>query len=144
MFEKLQELGVSSFTPVNTEFSQNNGISEKDLLKLESKMQDACKQSLCPWLIEFKTCISFNALCSLKDLCYLNANGDYAFKNRIESNEIHLAFGPEGGWSENEEKILREKKFQSLKVSQHILRMETAAITGASRLLEKLEESQLD
>ena len=139
LFEKLQEIGVCSFTPIHTEFSQKSDLSPKDLQKLNQKCIEACKQSLCPWLIKINEQIDFKDLLKNKDMLFLNMNGQTANQTDINTSEAHLAFGPEGGWSPVEEESILQENLGILKVSNNILRMETAAILGAGRLLEKLE-----
>ncbi len=140
MFEKLQEIGVSSFTPINTEHSQKNELNPKEQDKIQQKSIDACKQSLCPWLLELKPCISFLDLLEYENLHFLNVNGSNLSEKSVHHENINLAFGPEGGWSQEEENTFFEKQIQAVKCNPNILRMETAAIVGANKLLEKLEE----
>lgn len=52
---------------------------------------------------------------------------------------IYLAIGPEGGFSEIEEKILQERGFIPCLLSAQILRGETAAISALSVALHALE-----
>jgi 16S rRNA (uracil1498-N3)-methyltransferase len=138
MFEKLQEIGVSSFTPIKTKYSQQSSLNAKEINKVNQKIIDACKQSLCPWLLQIKDPISFSKIIDLKNLFILNATGEFISNINIDKKNINLAFGPEGGWSEEEVNFIKENNFPQVKCSEYILRMETAAITGANRMIEKL------
>ena len=141
MFEKLQEIGVASFTPINTEYSKQNELNPKESEKINQKSMDACKQSLCPWLLELKTCIPFVEMLKCENLFFLNAKGVSISEKSIGFDKVSLAFGPEGGWSPEEENLFLENRNTEIKCNSNILRMETAAIVGANGLLEKLEET---
>ena len=46
-----------------------------------------------------------------------------------------LFIGPEGGWSEKEIALFAKENIVPISLSQNILRSETAAIVGASKLV---------
>jgi len=48
------------------------------------------------------------------------------------TNDVVLAIGPEGGWSEQELKSFREAGWQSASLGRTILRAETAAIAAVA------------
>jgi 16S rRNA (uracil1498-N3)-methyltransferase len=51
---------------------------------------------------------------------------------KSRGRKILLAIGPEGGFSPEEDLVLREKGFQPAALSRQILRGETAAIVAAA------------
>ncbi len=58
-----------------------------------------------------------------------NDRGD----NRKE--KIGIIVGPEGGWSEGDMKILKDKKVETISLGKQVLRAETAAIVASSLFL---------
>ena len=53
-------------------------------------------------------------------------------KNNIK---LLITIGPEGGFTEDEKKLLLQNDFKPIRLSKRILRAETAAIVAASRVL---------
>ena len=51
-----------------------------------------------------------------------------------------LALGPEGGWTEDEVKLLAERGWKAASLGHRILRAETAAIAAAAVVAAELEE----
>jgi RsmE family RNA methyltransferase len=58
-------------------------------------------------------------------------------KNSPKNNDQVFAFyiGPEGGWSDNDKNLFEEYKLQNLKLTDTVLRAETAAIIAGFKLL---------
>jgi len=52
---------------------------------------------------------------------------------------VNLFLGPEGGWSEEERKKVKEKNFLVIKISDLIFRSETAGIVGSYLLTHFLD-----
>jgi 16S rRNA (uracil1498-N3)-methyltransferase len=55
------------------------------------------------------------------------------------SQEVVLAFGPEGGWTEDELERFRQSGWQSASLGRRILRSETAAIAATAVALSEFE-----
>ncbi len=53
---------------------------------------------------------------------------------------IVLAIGPEGGWDEDELRLMRERRYRALTLGSRILRAETAAIAALSIVQSRLGE----
>ena len=56
-------------------------------------------------------------------------------EEHIASRSVGLLVGPEGGWDESELEIFESLGCQSVGLGRRILRVETAAVVGASLLL---------
>lgn len=67
---------------------------------------------------------------------FLDPQGATSIKNtKIDcSTELHFFLGPEGGWSNSEIERFKESGFTGVKVSDSILRMETALIYFMAQL----------
>ncbi|MCF0217826.1 MAG: 16S rRNA (uracil(1498)-N(3))-methyltransferase [Malacoplasma sp.] len=138
---QLSQLNILKIVPVYFEYSQKNyQLDLKRIQKIccESKKQCERKQELI-----IKAPISFN------EMVVQLANYDFnflayekqtqsewdkvAFKNQ---NSISFMIGPEGGISDKEIKVLQNKCI-FLKLTNTILKAETAAIYLASTLIER-------
>lgn len=58
----------------------------------------------------------------------------------VQSGEILLAIGPEGGWSEDELKMFKQQGWTSASLGPTILRAETAAIAATAIAISELGE----
>jgi 16S rRNA (uracil1498-N3)-methyltransferase len=63
-----------------------------------------------------------------------------ALRGHAPAQPVALAFGPEGGWTEDEVKLLREAGWVAASLGSRILRAETAAIAAVSVAAAELEE----
>lgn len=57
---------------------------------------------------------------------------------------IVVLVGPEGGWTQDEQRLAQEQGFLSLTLGPRILRAETAAIAALSILQSRLDERERD
>ncbi len=129
LLEKLQELGVASWIPLE---SARGGPPERlHPEKLRSRLREACKQSGCPWLTDIGSPLGFPALMKREGLVVLEATGATWRDLALPAHDLILAYGPEGGFSPEELELLHGRGVQKLRLGPHVLRMETAAIVGA-------------
>lgn len=135
VMEKGTELGVTHFHPIITEHTSHKKIN---MDKLEIYVQDASEQcgrceipkisppvKFTEVLENFPTDKQFFLAMERENLKPLSINKTH--------DDIHLAVGPEGGWSEQEKLIFSEKNFiQPFSLGQLTLRAETAVIASLS------------
>jgi len=129
ILEKGVEVGVSSFTPLITERTEKLNIKKE---RAEKILIEASEQSENPFLPSL--CDSTD----LKDVIQnLNSKNTFVFHTSGEQletkksklfDEINILIGPEGGWSEEEIKIFKDKNFDLYKVGDSVLKTETACI----------------
>lgn len=132
--QKLNELGVSTFVP----FESENVVSMDKSGKID-KLQDVSNQS-CK---QCKRSIAMNILpaVKIKDICnqipffdiviFANEtekNNDLQHLNLSKFNNVALIVGSEGGFSENEINLLIQSGAKSITLGKRILRAETASI----------------
>lgn len=133
IIQKANELGVTELTPFKSKFSQNYYLENKyerfNKIALESSKQ--CVRSN---PIVINKIISFNEMqekLKVFDLVIFayekskNSLKDY-LKNKI-CNSVAIIVGPEGGFSEEEVLILKEK-YLDISLGNQILRAETACL----------------
>ena len=134
MLQKLAELNVSIIIPLKTERSV--------VLPREAKQErwqriliEACKQSKQAWIPELRPLSTIEE--ALKQEAGLKILLDQAGKNVIEilqeKPKSVLAFiGPEGGFTENEKKLLQDAGCKPVSLGSQTLRIETAAMAMAA------------
>lgn len=67
------------------------------------------------------------------------ANTSFCRKSVQDMEQLTLAFGPEGGWTESEREILREESFKLCTLGPRVMRVETAVIAATSLAASYLE-----
>lgn len=142
--EKLNEIGVKNIVPVWFERSQTNIFL--DFKRIEKIAAESSKQ--CNRITPIQVCepIKFNELVSKsKEFEYLFLADKPNFKSSIFSfdkklnGKIGFIVGPEGGFSQKEiDTFFEIKNLNFVKLTNNILRTETAAIYLASVLYERI------
>jgi len=159
MVEKLCELGVTAFVPLRTARSVVHPEGAGKLTRWERIAAEAARQSCRAGVMRIE------ALVDVKNLVREVADGDSALwtppptpslKGRGRSSNCVflstgegvqslidlprpslLLIGPEGGWTAEEEAMMRERGLTAASLGPTILRIETAAVVaaGIARLL---------
>lgn len=140
LIEKATELGVSRFVPLVTERSIVEPRETK-LDKIRSAVIAACKQSGRSYLMEIAP------LTTWSDALKINSPGERrliahpAEKNSNLSDfssvnqPVTVLIGPEGGFTELEIQTAIAAGIEPIRLGRQILRIETAAIAIAAKLL---------
>lgn len=137
ILQKGTELGAFMFIPIATQRSIIKIDEKKDTKyirwgKILKEASEQCKRINVPIL---------EKTCNLKEII----TGDYDYKFICSVNEksktiksvlskvdisdtILFVIGPEGGFSESEEKLLIESGFESVTLGENVLRTETASL----------------
>ena len=141
MIDMLTQLGVSRVIPLNCEHSVTR-YSDNLALKWERTAIEACKQSQNPWLPTISSAQTVEQLLNSEDskLAYADASGEsieLLGRSLYQDKAANLTviIGPEGGFSDNEIKLMVEQKCLPIKLGDFILRTESAAITTVSQFL---------
>ena len=137
--EKLTELGVGSISFFHSQFTSVRAFKADHLRKIAIS---AMKQSRQCFLPDINTPLPFsNWLQSLPKkgsqvrlLAHLEESSKDPRQVKWGEKSLVIAIGPEGGFSENELTLATENKFVTVKIDNHILRTETAAVTAASQV----------
>ncbi len=135
LIQKLSELGVSKIIPFESSFTIAKPKNKQDRYKKIAI--EACKQ--CGRTIPLKVldCVSFKEMLkSLKDydisyFAYEQAYGGN-FDDVKNHKNIALIVGSEGGFSEEESKLILEAGAKIVSLGKRILRCETAPIYAVS------------
>jgi 16S rRNA (uracil1498-N3)-methyltransferase len=138
MVEKLTELGVDTYVPLLTERSVVDPRKSK-LDKLATTVTAAMKQSGRRWRMEIGEPQTLPLLlqhCKDSDDTILLAHpGNTTEPTEAEAGGRTLLIGPEGGFTESEVQLAADHNARQIAWPDSILRIETAAIAFAARLL---------
>ncbi|MBQ7503285.1 16S rRNA (uracil(1498)-N(3))-methyltransferase [bacterium] len=138
--EKLTELGAAEIVPIITEFTQVTAPSAEKLsrwrrLAIEAACQ--CGRVKIPKICEPMSCIEamkkYKAAPNRHMIIF--CPGAELFKPAETGEEYTVFIGPEGGFSQAEEKAARENGAEVWGLGPRILRVETAALAAAARFL---------
>lgn len=144
ILQKGVELGAYSFIPLKVKNSIIKG-TEKEFQKKGERWQrivkEASEQSKRNIIPEVKKVFSIEEVVKLdydvKILCTVNEL-TRSFKNILQNNKncdtMIIVVGPEGGFSQSEEKYFLEHGFLSVSLGNLVLRTETAAIVALSMI----------
>lgn len=154
VIRRITELGAHKYIPVTMERSIVK-IKEKGNSKLErqkSIIKEACEQSHRNRLMEISDVMSFKELLNEKsnyDLClfaYEESGREnnynlmkYLKEFPLNSKNILVLVGPEGGFSEKEVALLEKNNFKAVGLGPRILRTETAPLYIMSVIAYQIE-----
>lgn len=135
VLEKCTELGVSRFTPVISERTEKKNINldrARIIVKEASEQSGRCSVP------------AIDDICDLKDILQEYKDEIVVFHMEGMSlrdssfalrDTLKVLVGPEGGWSEKEIALFKEKNIPIVSVGAQVLRAETASVAIATLLL---------
>lgn len=139
LVEKLGELGVSRWVPLRT----SRSVVHPEAGKFERWKRiaiEAARQSHAPGVLEIAPLTTFDAFIASLD----PTTTAIASTVQREPGDLSpvpydaLLIGPEGGWTEDELARATERGIRSISLGTTILRIETAAIVGASVVIQRI------
>ena len=145
IIEKLTELGVSEFFPVITDRTIKRP-KDSVLKKFQSTALTAVKQCDNPFTPRINDAIGLkDFLNKIKQTEYqliiASETENKVFLKDIDLKEkVCILVGPEGGFSEEELELFKEKGLYSVSLGSHILRAETAAIAFSSQIISFFQQ----
>jgi 16S rRNA (uracil1498-N3)-methyltransferase len=133
LVEKLTELGVTSLVPLETERSVVQP-REARLERLQRQVIEASKQCGRNVLLQVEPLSSWANYCVRSDLPALRllAHPGAAAPAAPISQDVALAVGPEGGFTEKESEVAERAGWCLVGLGPRILRVETAALALAA------------
>lgn len=128
--QKATEAGVAEIIPMHTERSVKFGIQIHRLKRISEEAAEQCGRTSVPIIREPE---------NFSDVLKEMENGQKYFfdmggKNFIKTKKgesVILFVGPEGGWSESEQKIAKEAGCEKMSLGKTVLRSETAATVAS-------------
>ncbi|OHA17923.1 MAG: hypothetical protein A2664_01030 [Candidatus Taylorbacteria bacterium RIFCSPHIGHO2_01_FULL_46_22b] len=135
VLQKGTELGVSRFMPILADRSEKKSLNFPRCKKIVVEASEQCGR---PTLPKFYEVMKLEESFGQYDAKSVVFHPDAPRFNKLDFiNEQHLAvfIGPEGGWSDREIDLFKQKNVPILSFSNLILRSETAAIAISSLIL---------
>ena len=137
MIEKLSELGVARFIPLQTERSVVHPEGKGKLDRWERLAEESAKQSHRTGVMQISPLVTLHkflsALPAHSPVAYLStARGALPLPRWLGPASPCLLIGPEGGWSPGELANFETRRLTPLTLGATILRVETAAIAAAA------------
>ena len=151
ILQKLTEIGVDEIVLVQTKRSVakiEDKKEDKKLERWERIIYEASKQSKRGKIPKLRGILSFKQ--ALEDIennnlniaCYENEKTN-SIKNSIKGvniDSIGIFIGPEGGFDEEEIKLMEKNDVKSVSLGNRILRTETASVVASSIVLYELSD----
>ncbi|KRD30150.1 MULTISPECIES: 16S rRNA (uracil(1498)-N(3))-methyltransferase [unclassified Lysobacter] len=143
ILQKATELGVAEVRPLwsqRSEVKLDEARAEKRLAHWRSVVASACEQSGRARVPEVAAPLSLSAALAALPAgglrLILDPEGELAFSTlSVDADAaVHLAIGPEGGWSPLDREQLRAAGFLGLRLGPRILRTETAGLAAIAAL----------
>jgi len=130
--QKTAEIGIDKLVPIITDRTIKTGLNLERLNKIS---KEACELSGRGTMMHVEPVIKFSE--SIKqakendvNLFFAPGGKEFVPNQTIDNKaqKVGLFIGPEGGWSDGEILIAKEKSFQIVGIGKNVLRGETAAI----------------
>lgn len=129
ILQKCTEIGVSNFVPVLCERSEKKNFN---IERAEKILKEASEQSGRGDIPKILPLVKFTDL-PFDEIPIFTADfGGEETKKINFPNKCGILIGPEGGFSEEERKFLKEKKVKFISLGETVLRAETAAIVAST------------
>lgn len=142
VLQKCVELGVSTFQPLITTRSMTRLSLEREqkkLIRWQEIVVHACEQcgrNVVPMVLPVKTLAEFLQDIPVVDAYFvLSIATNKSLKDvSFVPKDLCLIAGPEGGLSDDEEKLIFTKGFEPITLGARILRTETAAMSALAAM----------
>ena len=138
--EKATELGMTQLWPFPGELSERKSMTDHQLERLQAILISALKQCGRLWLPSLAVKSALSHWSKLDHAClYGDVDPDAppllrASRQADVKRGVLFAVGPESGFTEREEEIMRKLDFQGVKLSDSILRTDTASMLAVGIL----------
>ncbi len=144
IIEQSPEVSIWSINPIITQRSVSLPYKKADDSRWITKMIESCKQSQNPYVPKINQVHLLNeAIKEVHELNFISFFGSTEpncnkLDKEIESSNVALFIGPEGGFSPCEIEFMKNNNFIPLNLGSAVMRVETAAIVGSAYLLNAL------
>ncbi|MDD5068319.1 MAG: RsmE family RNA methyltransferase [Candidatus Pacebacteria bacterium] len=134
VLEKGTEIGVTHFIPILSERSEKKSLNIERAKKIIQEASEQSGRGILPELHEVMKLES--ALSSTSgEIIAFDFSGTPLNDFKLQGDIFKLFIGPEGGWSERELKMFRDKKASVLSLGEQVLRAETASLVVSTLFL---------
>lgn len=135
VLQKCTELGVSHFVPLLAERSEKTGFNKERAEKIVVEASEQYGRSDIPVIREpMHVATALEELASKVELYICEQDSEDAVMQNID--HIGVLIGPEGGWSDSEKQLFKDKNLKHLNLHDFTLRAETAAVSATTKLIQ--------
>ena len=132
--EKATEIGIKEITPIITKYSEKKKVNHERLERISISSLKQSNQLFKPKINSIEKFSDFIKNNSDQKIMANLKTQNILTKESINSNQICLVIGPEGGFSDDEIQEAKNNKITEISFGKNRLRSETAAIYGLSIL----------
>ena len=132
--EKATEIGIKEITPIITKYSEKKKVNHERLERISISSLKQSNQLFKPKINNTEKFSDFLKNNGDQKIMANLKTKDILKKESINSNQICLIIGPEGGFSDDEIQEAKKNKITEISFGKNRLRSETAAIYGLSIL----------
>lgn len=131
--QKVTELGVTTIIPILSDRSEKKNLSFERLQTIAIEALEQSGRGDTVTIKPITTLIDAIIQANQGNSWILQMNGTPVLQAHLNTNEsVSLFIGPEGGWSDNELELFKNKGFKSVSLGNTVLRAETAAIAACA------------
>jgi 16S rRNA (uracil1498-N3)-methyltransferase len=135
VLQKCTELGVSHFVPLLADRSEKTGFNMERAKKIVIEASEQCGRSDIPTVREpMHIAMALEELGSKVELYICEQDGEDTLQ--VVNSQVGVLIGPEGGWSDSEKQMFKDKNIKHLNLHDFTLRAETAAVTATGKLVQ--------
>lgn len=133
MIDQLSQVGAAAWGLLRTDHAERE---PRRVDRLERTVIESAKQCGRAHLLQLLAPLSFDEAVGASGLLCAADAGGRPVRQVPHADEVRLLVGPEGGWSRRERADLAERGIPIVGLGPHVLRIETAAVVGASGMLQ--------
>ena len=133
VLQKCTELGVSHFMPLIADRSEKTGFNIERAQKIVIEASEQCGRSDIPRIRDAMHIT--NAIEQYADTMPLYICEQGSEESTFAAEKLGVLIGPEGGWSDAEKQLFKDRSIKHLSLHDFTLRAETASVAVASKLL---------
>lgn len=133
VLQKCTELGVSHFVPLIADRSEKTGFNVERAEKILIEAAEQCGRSDVPTIRDPMTIET--TLREFENNMPLFICEQDSGEADLNLEQAGIFIGPEGGWSDVEKQLFKDKNVAHIHLNDFTLRAETAAVTAVTKLL---------
>jgi 16S rRNA (uracil1498-N3)-methyltransferase len=136
VLQKATELGVSHFVPIISDRTEKTGFNLERAQKIVTEATEQCGRSDLPSIREPISVENLlNEFSGKVEILVAQQGSPLQDPRSIiqdHKTPVGVLIGPEGGWTDKEKQLFKDKDLKHLALSEFTLRAETACITAAA------------
>ena len=134
VIQKCTELGVTHFLPMLSDRTEKTGFDMERAHKIAIEAAEQCGRHDIPLISEPQSVMQVVSEYSEHMPMYVADMGN-DIPSEIDVDKLMILVGPEGGWSDAERQLFKQKDLPHIGLGDFTLRAETACIAAAQELM---------